>query len=97
MYADDISEVVTDPDPDILHGKLQFRADSSSSWIEDNKMLYSGDKTKLLTASTGELWMRKLEEKSIEINVGGKSVGRKQATKSYLESKWVITYHGMQQ
>ena len=50
LYADDDSELVTAKDPDILEEKLGEAAESSTNWISDNRMLCSGEKTKLLIA-----------------------------------------------
>ena len=69
MYADDDSEVVSDHDPNRLQAKLQCQANSATEWIQDNKMLCSGEKTKLLIVSTKEQRNIKLQGRSIRINV----------------------------
>ena len=74
MYADDDTEVVSSKDPDILQEKLQNKADSASIWINENKMLCSGEKTKLLIISTKELRRSKLEGKIFRIRVGNELV-----------------------
>ena len=70
MYADDDTEVVADADPDSLQEKLQIQADSASTWIQENKMLCSGEKTKLLIVATKEQRNIKLSGKQFRINVG---------------------------
>ena len=70
MYADDDSEVVSDHNPDRLEEKLQLQADSATKWIAENKMLCSGEKTKLLIVSTKEQRNLKLHGRPIRIHVG---------------------------
>ena len=74
MYADDDTEIVSDSDPNRLKIKLQNKADSAIAWIEDNKMLYSPEKTKLLIVSTKEQRTSHLEGQTLRIKVGGKFV-----------------------
>ena len=74
LYADDDTETVSDPKPEALQDKLQRQAESSTSWIQDNKMLCSGEKTKLLIVSTREQRVTKLLEKTISINVCNKVI-----------------------
>ena len=75
LYADDTTEVVADHDPDILELKIQAKANSSTQWIRDNKMLCSGDKTKLLIVCTKEIREKlKQSNKIFKINVGGKDI-----------------------
>ena len=70
LYADDDTENVADKDPDILQEKLQKQADSSVQWIQDNKMLCSGDKTKLLIVGTKGLKKSRLENRKLKVKVG---------------------------
>jgi hypothetical protein len=72
LYADDDSEIVTDKNPDDLEEKFQNQADSSVQWIQDYKMLVSGDKTKLLLIGTRGLKLSKLEDRVLRVKVGGK-------------------------
>ena len=74
LYADDDTENVTDADPKSLEEKLQKQADSATGWIQDNKMLCSGEKTKLLVIATKEQRTLKLQEKTITINVCNKAI-----------------------
>ena len=69
LYADDDTEIVSDPDPEALEEKLQRQANSSTRWIQDNKMLCSGEKTKLLIVSTREQRAIKLQEKVSKVTV----------------------------
>ena len=52
LYADDDADHAQDKNPDILQEKIQFEADCSESWVADNKLVCSGDKTKLLIVTT---------------------------------------------
>ena len=72
LYADD--ECVSDPHPEALEEKLQAQADSSTSWIQDNKMLCSGDKTKLLIPATREQRKIKLQGKTLQVKVCNKVI-----------------------
>ena len=74
LYADDDTEIVTDPDPERLEQKLQEQANSSTGWIEDNGMLCSGEKTKLLVVSNKEQRISKLQDKTLKITVCGKVI-----------------------
>ena len=74
LYADDDTEIVTDKDPDQLQYKLQKQADSSVQWIQDNKMLCSGDKTKLLIVGTRALKISKLGDRTLKVKVGENEV-----------------------
>ena len=74
LYADDDSGQVSAKDPDELVRKLQIFADSSVNWIQDNKMVCSALKTKLLVSSTKELRESKLSGGNILILVGGQII-----------------------
>ena len=74
LYADDDTENVTDKNPDVLQEKLQKQADSSVQWIQDNKMLCSGDKTKLLVIGTRGLKQAQLEDRVLKVRVGDNTV-----------------------
>ena len=74
LYADDDTEIVTDNDPEALAIKLQKQADSATGWIQDNKMLCSGEKNKLLIVATKEQRSSKLKNKVLEINVCNKVI-----------------------
>ena len=74
LYADDDTENVSDKDPDTLQNKIQKQADSSVQWIEDNKMLCSGGKTKLLVVGTRGLKLSKLEDRVLKVKVGENEV-----------------------
>ena len=46
LYADDDTSNVSDKDPEVLEVKLQAKATAASQWIQDNRMICSGEKTK---------------------------------------------------
>ena len=73
LYADDDTSNLADQDPEILEMKLQEKANSATAWIQDNKMICSGEKTKLLVVATRELRAARLDRK-LEVKVGGKNV-----------------------
>ena len=74
LYADDDTENVTDKNADELQEKLQKQAESSVQWIRDNKMLVSGDKTKLLVIGNRALKLSKLEDRVLKVKVGDNTV-----------------------
>ena len=55
IYADDDTDNVSDKNPLNLKAKIQREADLSTSWVNDNKLICSGSKTKLLIVGTKEL------------------------------------------
>ena len=73
LYADDDTDNVSDSDPDILQQLIQREADLSTAWVNDNKLVCSGAKTKLLIVGTKELRRSKLnnQNKTISINIDG--------------------------
>jgi hypothetical protein len=68
-----ILDNVSDPSPYILEQKIQLEAGKSTSWVHDNKLVYSGGKTKLLVVGTKDMRKSKLtsQNKVIKIKVGG--------------------------
>ena len=76
LYADDDTDNVRHPDPDILEEKIQQIANNSTSWVHDNKLVCSGSKTKLLVIGTKELRKSRLSNhnKVLEIEVDGYKV-----------------------
>ena len=48
LYADDDTDNITAMDCHTLQVKIQHEANLSTSWVQDNKLVCSGDKTKLL-------------------------------------------------
>ena len=71
LYADDDTGHVTAKDPEELQAKLQIYADSSTTWIQDNRMLCSGSKTKLLVVSTKQMRKSRLKEKTFSSPMSG--------------------------
>ena len=74
LYADDDSGHVYAKEPELLVEKLQTFADSSTSWIQDNQMVCSASKTKLLIVATPELRESKLHGEVVSVRVGGKVI-----------------------
>ena len=74
LFADDDTEMVSAKDPEVLERKLQEQANSSVQWISDNKMVCSGEKTKLLVVATSQLKTSRLEDKVFSVRVGDKVV-----------------------
>ena len=74
LYADDDTDNISDPNPDILEQKIQNEANRSTSWVHDNKLVCSGKKTKLLIVGTKELSKSRLKDKILEIEVAGHKV-----------------------
>ena len=74
LYADDDSGHVKAKDPEELEEKLQEFADSSTHWIQDNRMICSAAKTKLLVVSTKELRQSRLRDKTIQVRVGNQTI-----------------------
>ena len=62
---------------------MQREAERSVAWVKDNRMVCSGDKTKLLVIGTQEQRNKLLKEPGIEIkvNVGNKIVKESQSEK----------------
>ena len=69
MYADDDTDNTSDIDPVILRNKIQKEADLSISWVQDNKLVCSGAKTKLLVVGTRELRNSKLVKQNISLEI----------------------------
>ena len=75
LYADDDTDTVSDPYPEGLQTKIQREANLSTNWVQDNKLVCSGDKTKLLVISTKELRRSRLAQvPKINITVAGHQV-----------------------
>ena len=76
LVADDDTDNVCDSNPDVLEQKIQHKANKSTSWVHDNKLVCSGAKTKLLVIGTKELRKSKLtnNNKVFEINMAGHAV-----------------------
>ena len=68
LYADDDSGHVHAKDRDVLVEKLQHFADSSISWIQDNRMVCSAAKTKLLIVANQDLRESKLQGETLMRN-----------------------------
>jgi hypothetical protein len=80
LYADDDTDTVRDIQPAALQIKIQHEANLSTSWVQDNMLICSGDKTKLLVISTKELRRSRLnQEPKIQITVAGHDVEETQS------------------
>ena len=73
LYADDNTGHVRSKNPEVLIEKIQQQADKSTDWVKDNRMVCSGEKTKLLIIGTNEQ-KRNINEDEIEIKVCDKTV-----------------------
>ena len=74
LFVDDDTDVVSDGDPENLIQKIQKEADLSCSWLQDNKMVVAGEKSKLLIIGTKELKRSRLGDNLHSIQVDGKTV-----------------------
>ena len=75
LYADDDTDNVSDSNLQALQHKIQAEADLSTAWVSDNRLVCSGNKTKLLVIGTKELRrVRGGQETKISINVAGHRV-----------------------
>ena len=83
LYADDDTDNVSGDDPVFLQQKIQMEADLSTAWVQDNRLVCSGNKTKLLVIGTRELRKSRLEKHNlkISINVAGHIVHETQSEK----------------
>ena len=83
LYADDDTDNVRDKNPVELIQKIQREAARSVSWVEDNKMMCAGDKTKLLIIGTRQLKDARLKNVNtdLEVNVCGNTVGESRSEK----------------
>ena len=69
LYADDDTDNITDADPEALKVKLQQEVNLSTDWLSDNKLVCSGDKTKLLVIGTSELKQTRITKNNISFNI----------------------------
>ena len=76
LYADDDTDCCSSKDPLDLQQKIQHEANLSTMWVNDNQLVCSGAKTKLLIIGTRELRNSKLSNHniSISINVAGHQI-----------------------
>ena len=74
LYADDDTISVSAADPEILQSKLQVKANTSTQWINDTRMVCSGEKTKMLILGTSQLKRYRLPEQNFSVEVCGNTV-----------------------
>ena len=70
MYVDDSNDQVAATTPRELMSKLQLRADNIISWLEDNRMIISPAKTKLLVMATPQLRSARAQDVVFSVKVG---------------------------
>ena len=83
LYADDDTDNISEADPEILKAKIQTEADLSTEWVSENKLVCSGEKTKLLIIGTPELKQSRITSKnlSFQITVAGHEVSETSSEK----------------
>ena len=69
LYADDSTDNVSSSYPQDLQNILQTEADLSVAWVKDNRLVCSGNKTKLLVIGTQELRRSRLDSLNIKLSV----------------------------
>ena len=74
LFVDDDTDCVSSSDPVVLQEKIRNEAEQFCSWLQDNRMVVAGDKTKLVVIGTKELRSRKLGDRKLEVEVDGKLV-----------------------
>ena len=74
LYADDDTVNVSASNLKDLQDGLQSAADSSTQWVADNKMVCSGEKTKLLLMGTPQLKRHRIQDQGISVAICGKIV-----------------------
>ena len=68
MYADDDTDNVHDKNHENLQIKIQREANKSAAWIKDNKLVCSGEKTKLLVMGTSQM-RKKLKDENVKLEI----------------------------
>ena len=82
IYADDDTDTVRAPNVPTLLDKIQHEANLSTGWVKDNKLVCSGQKTKLLMISTKELRRSRVDANSVLlVNVAGHRVHESKSEK----------------
>ena len=74
LYADDNTDNVSSKNVPELQEKIQFEADRSTDWVQDNRMVCSGPKTKLLIMGTSQLRNKLLNGLYVSVNVCGHNI-----------------------
>ena len=93
LYADDDTTNVSDEDPIKLQEKIQREATLATEWVSDNRMVCSGDKTKLLIIGTAQRRKRLLTDRNIKIQI---EVCGKKVTESNSEKLLGLTVNNQQ-
>ena len=74
LYADDDTATVSANSVQELEAKLQRETDRSTSWVQDNRMVCSGSKTKLMVIGTSQLRKNLMAGINISVNVCGSNI-----------------------
>ena len=69
LYADDDTDNVHAKDVEELKAKIQREADRSTDWVNDNRMVCSGSKTKVLVIGTTQLRNSLLNGNNLNIEI----------------------------
>ena len=71
VFADDNTPIHSHKDPEILKRNLQSEANIITSWFQKNRMIVSGDKTKLVVVGTHANRNSNLKNEVVTLNVDG--------------------------
>ena len=81
VFADDNTPMLRHEDPVQLKEQLEVQALKITNWFQLNRMIVSGDKTKLLIVGTRSNRASKLENRTIEVNVDGHATPESESEK----------------
>ena len=83
LYADDDTNTVSCGDPDALEEKVQREADRAVQWVQDNRMVCAGNKTRLLVIGTSKHRKSKLEGRGrvMQVSVAGSVIEESKSEK----------------
>ena len=93
LYTDDGTTNVSDEDPIKLTEKIQREATRTTEWVSDNRMVCSGNKTKLLIIRKAQRRKRLLTDRNIKIEI--EACGKK-VTESNSEKLLGLTVNNQQ-
>ena len=81
VFADDNTPIRCEKDPEVLKNLLQIDADNITKWFGRNRMIVSGDKTKLIVVGTAPNRLNKIGDDKVELNVDGNTVKETESEK----------------